>query len=200
VGLEGRNIGFAMTGSYCTFQDVLPEMRRLAAAQANVMPILSEAAASTDTRFYKAVELQQEIFAICGRRPLTTIVEVEPIGPKKLLDVLIVAPCTGNTLAKVANGITDTAVTMAVKAHLRNQRPVVLAISTNDALGINAKNIGYLLNVPHIYMVPFGQDNPEGKSNSIVADMTMIAPAIEYALQGKQVQPVIIHRSKRAVI
>ncbi|NMB11957.1 MAG: dipicolinate synthase subunit B [Firmicutes bacterium] len=190
--LNGKRIGFGITGSYCTFAVVFPEIRRLIDAGAVVSPIMSEAAASVDTRFGKAKDFINEIEQMCGQRLITTIAEAEPIGPRRLLDLLIIAPCTGNTLAKMANGITDTSILMAAKAQLRNERPVLVAVSTNDGLSNNAANIGLLLNRRHVYMVPFGQDDPDGKSRSLVADMTLVLPAAAMALEGKQIQPLLI--------
>lgn len=190
--LRGKRIGFGITGSYCTFSAVLPEIQRLIEAGALVSPIMSEAAATVDTRFGKAQDILDQVEEICGQKVMSTIAEVEPIGPRRLLDLLIIAPCTGNTIAKLANGITDTAILMAAKAQLRNERPVLLAISTNDGLSNNAKNIGLLLNRRHIFMVPFGQDDPHGKSRSLVADMTLISSAAGMALEGRQIQPLLI--------
>ena len=184
-------IGFAMCGSFCTFAQVFPIMGDLAAKH-HVIPIFSFASASIDSRFGSAAEHLRKAEEICGRRPLQTIAEVEPIGPKKLLDALIIAPCTGNTLAKLAHSIADTPVTMAVKSHLRNGRPVIVALSTNDALAGAAENIGKLLARKHYYFVPFGQDNALGKPTSIVADFTKIPQTLEAALVGKQIQPLLI--------
>ena len=186
--MNGTSVGFALCGSFCTFQKVIPCMRELVRRGAEVTPILSEAAFATDTRFGTAADFRREIESVCGRPVLHTLTDVEPIGPKKLLDLLIVAPCTGNTLGKLSCGITDTAVTLAVKAHLRNARPVLLAVSTNDALGASAQNIGRLMNVRHIYFVPMAQDDPVQKPNSVVADFTRLCAAAEAALQGKQLQ------------
>ncbi|MGB9886337.1 MAG: dipicolinate synthase subunit B [Moorellales bacterium] len=190
--LQGVKVGFALTGSHCTLEKVLPELRRLVAEGAEVYPIVSPAVEGTDTRYGRAAQWLEEITAITGRRPITTITEAEPIGPKKLLDVLIIAPCTGNTLAKLANGITDTPVLMAAKAQLRNQRPVVLAISTNDALSTNAKNLGLVLNMKNVYLVPFGQDDPEQKWASVVAKMELLLDTTLAALKGKQIQPILV--------
>ena len=190
--LKGKRVGFALTGSHCTLAKVLPHMARLVEEGAQVIPIISPAVRDRDTRFGTASYWRAEIEKITGRKPLDTIVAVEPIGPEKLLDILVVAPCTGNTLAKIANGITDTPVVMAVKAQLRNQRPVLLAIATNDGLGANAVNIGRLLNTKNIYMVPFGQDDPVNKPNSLVASMDLLLPAILEALEGRQIQPIIL--------
>lgn len=180
-----------MCGSFCTFDKVLPQMEKVAGLGYEVQPILSEFSYSTDTRFGKAADFIERIEKICGRPAIHTIYDAEPIGPRKLLDILLVAPCTGNTLGKLANGVTDTSVTMAVKAHLRNQRPVVIAVSTNDALGAAGKNIGMLLNQKNIYFVPMRQDDPIQKPQSIVADFTQIPQAVECAFKGVQMQPVI---------
>lgn len=185
-------VGFALTGSFCTIEKALQAMEKTAADYRQILPILSETAASTDTRFGRAAELRQTVREICGRGIMETIREAEPIGPQKLLDVLVIAPCTGNTLAKLASGIADTAVTMAAKAHLRNGRPVVLAISTNDGLAGAARNIGELLCRKHYYFVPFRQDDPEGKPTSLVADMEKVGDTIEAALEGRQVQPLLL--------
>lgn len=190
--LEGLNIGFALTGSYCTFDAVLPELKKLCGTGANVIPILSFNTAKTDTRFIKSTDLKKVIKEITGKDAIETIEGAEPIGPKKLLDLLIIAPCTGNTLAKIAQAVTDTPVTMAAKAQLRNERPVLIAVSTNDGLSANAKNLGILLNTRHIFFVPFRQDNYILKSNSLVAEMALITDAARSALQGKQLQPIIL--------
>ena len=184
-------IGFAMCGSFCTFDQVFPVMEELA-QKYHVTPIFSFASASVDSRFGTAAEHLQKAEAICGRKVLRTIAEVEPIGPKKLLDALVVAPCTGNTLAKLAHSIADTPVTMAVKSHLRNGRPVIVAISTNDALAGAAENIGKLLARKHYYFVPFGQDDAFKKPTSILADFSKITKTLEAALEQRQIQPVLI--------
>ena len=190
--LQGIKVGFALTGSFCTFARIIPEIEKLAAEGADILPIMSETVEGTDTRFGKADEWKMKVEAITGKQIVKKITEAEPIGPKGLLDVLVVAPCTGNTLAKIANAVTDTSVTMAVKAHLRNNRPVVIAVSTNDGLGANAKNLGQLLNVKNMFFVPFGQDDPIKKENSLVADFDLIIPAILEALKGKQLQPLLL--------
>lgn len=189
--LQDKKIGFALTGSFCTFAKVMPELEKLVSEGADIMPIISEAVDKFDTKFGKAEEWKSRIEGITGEKLLKTIVEVEPIGPKSLLDILIIAPCTGNTLSKLANGITDTPVTMAAKAHLRNGKPLVLAISTNDGLGGNAKNLGLLLNSKNVYFVPFGQDDPVKKCNSLTANNELILPTILEALKGKQLQPIL---------
>ena len=185
TGKRGR-LGFALCGSYCTFAQVFPVLEELA-AQWDVTPIFSERAAVTDTRFGNASTFLERAERATGSRPILTIREAEPIGPKKLLDILVIAPCTGNTLAKLAAGITDTAVTMAAKSHLRNDAPVVIGVSTNDALGGAAKNIGQLLNYKHFYFVPFGMDNCYMKPKSMVCDFARVPQAIELAAQGQQI-------------
>lgn len=192
MSLNNVRIGFAITGSYCTFAKVIPEIENLVREGAEVYPILSAEASDTDTRFGSACEFKEKISKITGKKVIDTIVDAEPIGPNALLDVMLIAPCTGNTLAKLANAITDSPVLMACKAHLRNFRPVVIAVSTNDGLGANAKNVGMLMNMKNVYFVPFGQDNPNEKPNSLVARMDYIKPTIESALMGKQIQPMLI--------
>lgn len=187
-----KTVGFALCGSFCTYAESLQALRDVTQNFSAVVPIMSEISAVTDTRFGTAEDHIQTITELCGRRPLTTIREVEPIGPKGLLDLIIVAPCTGNTLGKLAKGITDSTVTMAVKAQLRNQRPVLLAVSTNDGLGASGPNIMELMQRKHIYMVPFGQDDPENKPTSLKADMGRLTEAAIAALEGKQLQPVIL--------
>lgn len=184
-------VGFALCGSFCTFANIFPVMEAVA-KQHDVIPIFSDTAYSTNTRFGTATAHIQRAAEICGSMPLHTIAQVEPIGPKKLLDALIIAPCTGNTLAKLAHSIADSSVTMAAKSHLRNGRPILLAISTNDALAGAAENIGKLLARKHYYFVPFGQDDATGKPTSIVADFTKIPPALEAALEGRQLQPILL--------
>ena len=184
------NIGFAICGSFCTFSQVFPVMEVLA-KEHTVIPIFSAAARCTDTRFGTAEEHFARARAICGRKPFCTIAEAEPIGPKKLLDALIIAPCTGNTLAKLAHSIADGPVTMAAKSHLRNGRPILVAVSTNDALNGAAENIGKLLGRKHFYFVPFGQDDPAKKPTSMVAHFEMIPQALEAATEGRQLQPLI---------
>ena len=185
------NIGFALCGSFCTYSEVF-RARKAVAENHSVTPIFSFASASTDSRFGEAEAHLARAEAVCGHKVLKSIGDVEPIGPKKLFDLLIIAPCTGNTLAKLAHGIADTPVTMAAKSHLRNGRPVVIAVSTNDALAGAAENIGRLLNRKHIYFVPFGQDDPIKKPASMVADFSKILDAVALAAQGKQIQPIII--------
>ena len=188
--MKDKKIGVAVCGSFCTFSQVLPVVRRLARDN-TVTAVLSPAAGETDTRFYRAEDFVRELTELCGRAPITTLAEAEQVGPKQLFDVLLVAPCTGNTLAKLAAGITDTPVLMAVKAHLRNGRPVVLALSTNDALGASAQNIGRLLTRRDIYFVPFSQDDPEKKPRSMAAHFGLCEEALDAALEGRQLQPII---------
>lgn len=190
--MRKETVGFAMCGSYCTYEKTFQALEQLVQEFEHVIPILSENSASTDTRFGMAQAHIERLTAMTGKKPITAIRDAEPIGPRKLLDLIIVAPCTGNTLGKLSGGITDSAVTMAVKAHLRNERPVLLAISTNDGLGASGKNIMELMNRKHIYMVPFGQDDPEKKPASLVADMTKITEAAIAALEERQLQPVLI--------
>lgn len=185
------NIGFAMCGSFCTYASVFPVME-VVARDHHVIPIFSAASYAIDSRFGTAQNHIRRASEICGTDPLHTIEEVESIGPKKLLDALIIAPCTGNTLAKLAHSIADTPVTMAVKSHLRNGRPVIIAVSTNDALAGAAENIGKLLGRKHYYFVPFGQDDPAQKPTSMVADFTKIPETLDAALNGWQIQPVLL--------
>lgn len=190
--LKGKKIGVALTGSFCTYKKVFQELEKLAEEGAQIQTIFSDAAQSIDSRFGKAEDFVKEARRITGRKPMLTISEAEPIGPESLLDLLILFPCTGNTIAKLANGITDTPALMAAKAHLRNEKPLLLSISTNDALGMNMKNIGLLLNAKHIYFIPFGQDNPQKKPNSMIAHTELLIPAAKAALEGKQYQPLIL--------
>lgn len=185
-------VGFAFCGSFCTFSPALKALERVHARYGDVIPIVSESSASTDTRFGAARSFMTEMERICGKPVIDSIAKVEPIGPKGLLDVLVICPCTGNTLAKLANGITDTAVTMAAKAHLRNGRPVVLCPATNDGLAASAKNIGLLLDKKNLYFVPFRQDDPVKKPTSLVADFSKVEDAVDAALAGKQLQPVLL--------
>ena len=189
---KGLKIGFAVTGSHCTFAKVLPMMQLLKDEGARVVPILSQAVVTNDTRYGTAEELLEKINDITGEDPLLTMVDVEPIGPQKMFDLIVVAPCTGNTLAKLALGVTDSCVLLACKAELRNNRPVVIAISTNDGLSANAKNLGMLLNRKNIFFVPFGQDAPETKHASLVAEMSLLPETILEALQNRQIQPLLI--------
>lgn len=184
-------IGFALCGSFCTYADVFPVIEALV-SKYTVIPIMSPISCTADTRFGTASEHIRRLTDLCATPPLCSIAEVEPIGPKKLLDALVIAPCTGNTLAKLAHSIADTSVTMAAKSHLRNGRPVIIALSTNDALGGAAENIGKLLTRKHYYFVPFSQDDAIGKPTSMIADFTKIPEALEAALQNRQLQPLIL--------
>jgi dipicolinate synthase subunit B len=190
--LKDKKIGLVVTGSFCTLEESLPEISRLLKEGAQVFPVVSDSVHNFDTRFGSAEHWHNQLEEITGHRVISSIVEAEPIGPQKLFDLVVVAPCTGNTLAKLANGITDTPALMATKAHLRNLRPVVLAISTNDGLGINAKNLGLVLNMKNIYLVPFGQDNPLEKANSLVAHLDLLTDTVVAALEGRQLQPVLL--------
>ena len=190
--MSSLTFGFAMCGSFCTFTKAIEQMRHIAEEGYRLQPIMSQNAYTLDTRFGKASDFIWEIEDICEKKIIKNIVEAEPIGPKKMVDLMIVAPCTGNTMAKLANGITDTSVTMAVKSNLRVGRPVLLAVATNDALAASAQNIGKLLNTKNIYFVPMKQDDPVKKPSSVVADFNLILPAALAALEGKQLQPVFI--------
>lgn len=189
--LNGRKIGFAMCGSFCTFEKAFAAMERLRLFGAELTPIMSFNAYALDTRFGTAAEMRSRAEGICGRRIIATIEGAEPIGPKRMFDLLIVAPCTGNTLAKLANAVTDTPVTMAVKSHFRNGSPVLIAVSTNDALSASAANIGTLMSRRNYFFVPIRQDNPELKPTSAVADLSLIPQSAAYALEYKQFQPVL---------
>ena len=184
-------VGFALCGSFCTYDRIFPVMDRLTKSY-DIIPIFSQSAYTTDSRFGTADDHIAKAEAICGKPPLHTLAEVEPIGPKRLLDALVIAHCTGNTLAKLAHSIADGPVTMAAKSHLRNGRPVVVAISTNDALGGAAENIGKLLARKHYFFVPFGQDDAFGKPTSVVADFSKIPQTLEQALEGRQLQPLLL--------
>ena len=184
-------IGVAFTGSFCTFKEAIDVLKDLKKEGAELYPILSKNSQCTDTRFGKAVDFRKQIEHIAERKAMDTIEGAEPIGPSGFLDLLMILPCTGNTLAKLAGAITDGPVLMASKAHLRNEKPLLLAVSTNDALGMNFKNIGLLMNSKHVYFVPFGQDAPGKKPNSMIARLEYVIPAAEAALKGKQLQPVI---------
>lgn len=194
--LTGKKIGLGLTGSHCTFSEVIPEINKLISEGATVIPIISDNARNTDTRFGKASDWLKQIKELTGQEIITTIVEAEPIGPKGLLDLMVIAPATGNTISKLANAITDTPVLMAAKAQLRNLKPVVLAVSTNDGLGLNSVNIGKLLSTKNIYLLPFGQDSPFNKPNSLVAKMDLLIETCELALDNKQIQPLLIERYK----
>jgi dipicolinate synthase subunit B len=190
--LRGVRIGIVVTGSHCTISDIIPQMVALKGEGAELFPIFSYTVDSTDNRFYRAEDLKKTVKEIAGKSIINTITAAEPIGPQKLLDIVLVMPATGNTIAKMAHGIADTPALMSIKAQLRNQRPVVIAVSTNDALGINAANIGMLLNMKNIYFVPFRQDNPREKPNSVIAALDLVIDTIHCALQGRQLQPVLM--------
>ncbi|WP_139488929.1 dipicolinate synthase subunit B [Brevibacillus dissolubilis] len=192
--LTGKTIGFGLTGSHCTFEETMPQIQRLVDAGARVVPVVTNTIMTTDTRFGTSEGWQKQLLEITGEKIISTIPEAEPLGPSKLFDVMVIAPCTGNTTSRLANAITDSAVLMATKATMRNLRPVVLAISTNDGLGLNAANIAKLMATKNIYFVPYGQDDPVKKPNSLVARMDLIQETIEAALEGRQLQPVLIER------
>lgn len=192
MDLAGKKIGIAMSGSFCTFEKIFGETDRLVKTGAELYPVMSEAAQRITSRFGTPEEYVRRVQAITGRKPMLGIEEAEGIGPGGYLDVLAMVPCTGNTLAKLANGITDSPVLMAAKAHLRNNKPLVIFISTNDGLGMNLKNIGLLLNAKNIYFVPFGQDDYVKKPNSLVAHSCLLIPTLEMALENKQIQPLLI--------
>ncbi|MDE6182322.1 MAG: dipicolinate synthase subunit B [Eubacteriales bacterium] len=191
MNFEGMNIGYALTGSFCTFSDTIKEIEKLVELKANVFPVFSFNSQNIDTRFGKADDIMEKIEKITGNKIIKTIEGAEPIGPKNNLDVFVVAPCTGNTLAKMNNGICDTPALMAVKAHIRNNKPVVLAIATNDALGANLFNIGELMNKKNIYIVPFGQDDCNKKPKSMVSHFNLIQETIKNALKNEQIQPIL---------
>lgn len=190
--LSKCNVGMAITGSFCTFDKIKIEIKKMVEMGINVYPIFSPHSAEYDTRFGKADKFVNDVETIAGRKGIYTIQEAEPIGPKSYLDALVIAPCTGNTIAKLTNGITDTSVLMAAKAHLRNNKPLIISVSTNDAMGMNFKNIGQLMNMKNIYFVPFEQDNCVKKPNSLISRLDLIPATIEEALEGRQIQPVLI--------
>lgn len=187
-----KNIGIALTGSYCTYEKTFNAIKKLKATNANLYTIFSGNASKTNSRFGKCDDFLSLAKDITGKNPIITIPEAEPIGPKSMLDILVIAPCTGNTLSKLANGISDTPVLMAAKSHLRNNKPLVISLSSNDALGMNLKNIGILLNTKNIYFVPFGQDNYINKPNSMIAHIDLLCETIDSAFKAKQIQPVIL--------
>lgn len=189
--LYDKRIGMALTGSFCMYDKIYEEMKHLVEEGAQVTPIFSNNAKSIDSRFGKAEDFLKKAIEITGKQPILSVPEAEPIGPKNMLDILLIAPCTGNTLAKFANGITDSPVLMAAKSHLRNNRPLVISLSSNDSLSMNLKNIGVLMNTKNVYFVPFGQDNCVGKPNSMIAHTDLIIATLEEALEGRQLQPVI---------
>ena len=187
---EKKRLGLALCGSYCTYEKLFSQAGALA-EEYELIPIMSENAASTDSRFGSAVENRERLRSLCGREPICSIAGAEPLGPTFPLDALLIAPCTGNTLAKLSRGITDTAVTMAAKAHMRNGRPLIIALSTNDGLSGSAENIARLLNRKNVYFVPFRQDAPEAKPSSLQADFTLLSPAVKAALENRQLQPLL---------
>lgn len=190
--MEQLRVGFACCGSFCTMRKAMDALAEVAGRYSEVHPIVSETVASTDTRFGKAQDFLEEMRALCGREVVATVRDAEPIGPRKLLDVLVICPCTGNTLGKLAHGITDSAVTMAAKAHLRNGGPLVLALATNDGLSANAANVGAMLGRKNVWFVPFGQDDPVGKPTSLMADFGKIPDTIGAAMEGVQIQPILL--------
>lgn len=192
MALEGKRIGFGLTGSHCTYDLVYPEIQRLVTEGAEVIPIVSYTVRNVNTKFGQAEEHIEKIESLANRRVISTIQDAEPLGPKHPLDCMVVAPLTGNSLSKLANALTDSPVLMATKATLRNRRPVVLGISTNDALGMNGINLMRLMSSKHIYFIPFGQDNPEKKPTSLVAKMSLLLPTVQKALLEQQIQPVIV--------
>lgn len=192
--LENKRIGVAMTGSFCTFAKAIKGIKILVEEGAKVQTIFSDSAQTIDSRFGRAKDFIHEVTEITGQEPMLTIEQAEVIGPTGCFDLLLMLPCTGNTMAKLVNGITDTPALMAAKAHLRNGKPLLISMATNDALGMNFKNIGYLLNSKNVYFVPFGQDDPVKKPNSMTADTGLIIPAMLEALKGRQYQPVLCSR------
>jgi len=192
LDLKNKRIGYAITGSHCTLAKSIPVLEKLKDIGADLIPIISDTVLTQDTKFGSAEQWINKIREICDNPIINSIVKAEPIGSDKIIDLLVIAPCTGNTLAKIANGIIDETIVMAAKAQLRNERPVLIALATNDGLGLNAKNLGILLNTNNIFFVPFGQDNPVEKKNSLVARFDLIIKAAEYALDSRQIQPVLI--------
>lgn len=193
LDLQGKKVGFAVTGSHCTLKRVFAQMEALVKDHgADIYPVFSPSVMDSENRFGNGEKWRSFVEGLCENPIITSIEAAEPIGPKKLLDLMVIAPCSGNTLAKLAMGIVDTPVLMAAKAHLRNGRPLVLAVSTNDGLGMNGKNIGILLNTPNIFWVPFGQDDPVSKSNSLVAKMNLLPQTMAFALKNQQIQPILI--------
>lgn len=191
MNISGKNIGFALTGSFCTFERAFQQMEQLVSLGANVLPIFSYSPQEMECRFGSYETFLKKAEGIANRKPILTLAQAEPIGPKGMLDLLLIAPCTGNTLSKLSHAITDTPVLLAAKSQLRTEKPLVISISSNDNLGLNFKNLGLLYSTKHIFFVPFGQDDPTKKPNSLVAHMDLIVPTIELALEEKQIQPVI---------
>lgn len=191
MNISGKNIGFALTGSFCTFERAFQQMEQLVSLGANVLPIFSYSPQEMECRFGSYETFLKKAESIANHKPILTLAQAEPIGPKGMLDLLLIAPCTGNTLSKLSHAITDTPVLLAAKSQLRTEKPLVLSISSNDNMGLNFKNLGLLYSTKHIFFVPFGQDDPTKKPNSLVAHMDLIVPTIELALEEKQIQPVI---------
>ncbi|MGP4040246.1 dipicolinate synthase subunit B [Gracilibacillus lacisalsi] len=196
MDFKGKKIGFGLTGSHCTYADVFPQMEKLVELGAELVPVVSYTFKETDSKFGKAQDHMDRVKEITGREPIATIVDAEPLGPIEPLDAMILAPLTGNSMSRLANAITDSPVLMATKATIRNGNPVVIGVSTNDALGLNGVNLMRLMSTKLIYFVPFGQDDPIKKPNSMVSDMTLIPETVENALEYKQIQPVVIERNK----
>lgn len=196
MNLKGKRIGFGMTGSHCTYDEVLPQIERLVSLGAEVIPVVTYTVQNTDTKFGDGAEWIAKIEQATGRKVIASIVDAEPLGPREPLDCMVIAPLTGNSMSKFANALTDSPVLMAAKATLRNRRPVVIGISTNDALGLNGANLMKLMAAKNIYFIPFGQDDPEKKPTSMVAYMEKLAETVDAAINGYQLQPVIIERYK----
>lgn len=196
MSLQGKRIGFGLTGSHCTYDEVFPEIEKIVNEGAEVIPIVTSTVQNTETRFGKGEDWVERIEKLTGNRVVDTIVKAEPLGPKLPLDCMVIAPLTGNSMSKMANALTDSPVLMVAKATMRNHRPVVVAISTNDALGLNGVNLMRLMAAKDIYFVPYGQDNPIGKPSSMVARMSMIRDTIIAAIEREQIQPVIVERFK----
>jgi dipicolinate synthase subunit B len=194
MSLKGKRIGFGITGSHCTYEEIYPEIEKLVKAGAEVQPVVTFTVKNTDTRFGKGEDWIAKIEAVTGKAVIDSIVKAEPLGPKMPLDCMVISPLTGNSMSKLANALTDSPVLMAAKATLRNGNPVVLGISTNDALGLNGVNLMRLMATKNIYFIPFGQDNPMSKPNSMVARMSMLSETVEAALEGRQLQPVLVEK------
>ena len=190
--LKDKTIGFGLCGSFCTLSQAVQQLELLSQTGCSILPVVSYSVAQTDTRFGTASHFISQIEAICGRKVIASIAEAEPIGPQKLCDIMVIMPCTGNTAAKLYNGITDTPVTMAAKSHLRNGRPLLIGIATNDGLSMNARNIGGLMNTRNVYFIPFGQDDAENKPTSLIANMQLLLPSINAVLNGKGLSPQLI--------
>ena len=190
--MEKIKVGFAITGSFCTHARILTVLKSFVEKGYDVLPIFSYSVKNTDTRFGTAKDFYSKVVEITGKTPVDTIVGAEPVGPKNMIDVLVVAPCTGNTLSKLANAITDTPPTMVAKAHLRNNKPLVIAVSSNDALGLNMKNLATLMSTKNIYFVPFGQDDAKNKPKSLIADYTLVEETMLFALKNEQIQPILL--------